>query len=146
MIKNLIFRWWFKRTRKKIFRHVTNVAEDFLNKYNHTKNLYPDAPKSKLYKLTLQYVFQHSRYYTQDDIDKVLIEAKNIYAGDEALRLYHLVAAFVHDALFDLYPIASEPLRSPFDDKYFMTDREPKDWETYTSYLEIILKVIPEDL
>lgn len=131
---HLIAKWHLKRKRKKIFYAVTNLAQDILNKFNQVKNLYPNAPRKKLYKLTLNLY-----PYNEEDIYKILEDAMS-YSPDKLLRLINIAQIIVMEGISETYDLY---VKNPTKERYSIT-KDPKDWEIYSSYYEIIAKVIPE--
>ena len=138
MMVSWLYRWRHKRLRKRIFRVATGTAKACLLSFYAVSNEFPDVPNEKLYKLALK--CRHG--YTEEKISSILETARS--ERNEPLRFVDIVLAVVTEEIpWEFDGIVGTPLKSRYT---FEDGPEPRLEETFSTYYEIIISIIPPDI
>ena len=133
------FHWRYKRLRKRLFKMVRRIAKVCLFSFYAISEEFPEASKKELYKMAIK----TRPGYTDEKIETILETSLDSQTHQQLKFINYVHAVVMEEMDWDFDQIVKTPLKSPFT---IEDGPEPKLWETYRTYHQIIASVIPPDL
>ena len=133
--------WSHKWKRKRIYKFVKKKLDNLLSSYYRCKEISPYSSKEELYLCALMTFDNDMNAMVAGEILKESLETAERIGTPFNLRVVaHTLVTF--GMPMELDRIVKQNTKS----RFVVGEPEPKSEETFTSYYEIIHKIIPSDI